>query len=272
MRFIGFISFFFMTAAFVGIYISLRLFKSTKVKRLWRFATGTVVVLIISLTPITIMLRQASLHHMGTTALIWLGYMGLGFISFVFTFLVIRDGVLLINGGFKRIRHLFSSSKARSKQLLKNPDRLPADMGRRRFLVQGTGSGIMAAAAVFTGVGFAEARQLPKVKEDDLADVPAIAKRIARPERDHKKVTDHKQWRKAVQGYLASITFADACLGRVLDALEKSAYKDNTIVVFLTDHGFHLGEKHHWQKATLWEEATHCLLMFRAPGVTRAGA
>ena len=39
----------------------------------------------------------------------------------------------------------------------------------------------------------------------------------------------------------------------------------------LTDHGFHLGEKHHWQKTTLWEEGTHTLLMFRAPGVTKAG-
>jgi arylsulfatase A-like enzyme len=60
-------------------------------------------------------------------------------------------------------------------------------------------------------------------------------------------------------------------MGRVLDALEKSPYKDNTIVVFLTDHGLHLGEKVHWQKTTLWEEGTHTLLMFRAPGVTKSG-
>jgi len=53
--------------------------------------------------------------------------------------------------------------------------------------------------------------------------------------------------------------------------LENSPYRDNTIVVFLTDHGFHLGEKNHWQKATLWEEATHCLLKIRAPGVTKPG-
>jgi arylsulfatase A-like enzyme len=44
-------------------------------------------------------------------------------------------------------------------------------------------------------------------------------------------------------------------MGRVLDALEKSAYRDNTIVMLMSDHGFHLGEKHHWQKSTLWEEA-----------------
>jgi arylsulfatase A-like enzyme len=57
----------------------------------------------------------------------------------------------------------------------------------------------------------------------------------------------------------------------LLDALEKSPHRNNTIVVFLSDHGFHLGEKHHWQKNTLWEEATHSLLMFRAPGITSAG-
>ena len=69
--------------------------------------------------------------------------------------------------------------------------------------------------------------------------------------------------KEAVQAYLATTAYVDAQMGRVLDALESSPYKDNTIVVFLTDHGFHLGEKHHWQKATLWEEATHVLLTIR---------
>ncbi len=71
--------------------------------------------------------------------------------------------------------------------------------------------------------------------------------------------------------YQAEEGIRDAQIGRVLDALDKSPYRDNTIVVFMTDHGFHLGEKSHWQKGTLWEEATHCLLMFRVPGLTKAG-
>ena len=58
--------------------------------------------------------------------------------------------------------------------------------------------------------------------------------------------------------------------GRVLDALAKSPYKDNTIVIFLSDHGFHLAEKDHWQKGTLWEEATNSMLMFRVPGLTKS--
>jgi arylsulfatase A-like enzyme len=60
-------------------------------------------------------------------------------------------------------------------------------------------------------------------------------------------------------------------MGRVLDELEKSAYRDNTIVMLMSDNGFHLGEKHHWQKSTLWEEASHILLMFRVPGTTKPG-
>ncbi|MGB0744817.1 MAG: sulfatase/phosphatase domain-containing protein, partial [Opitutales bacterium] len=53
--------------------------------------------------------------------------------------------------------------------------------------------------------------------------------------------------------------------------LEKSKYSENTIVFLLSDHGFHVGEKGHWQKGTLWEDGTNCLLMVRAPGITRAG-
>ena len=110
---------------------------------------------------------------------------------------------------------------------------------------------------------------LPNVKDDDLDDVPPLGKKMARPDGDHKKVLDHKQWRKAVQGYLASISFTDWNVGRVLDALDKSAYKDNTIVVLWGDHGWHLGEKLHWRKFALWEEATHAPLLFVVPGVTK---
>lgn len=112
---------------------------------------------------------------------------------------------------------------------------------------------------------------LPDVKENDLDDVPPIGRRMARPEGDHRKVTEHKEWRKAVQGYLASISFVDACVGRVIDGLDRSDYRDNTVVVLWSDHGWHLGEKLHWRKFALWEEATHNVLMMIAPGVTKPG-
>jgi len=110
---------------------------------------------------------------------------------------------------------------------------------------------------------------LPKVKADDLDDVPPIGRRMARPEGDHAKVLRYKQWEKAVQGYLASITYTDGQIGRLLDALDKSPYARNTIIVLWADHGWHLGEKLHWRKFTLWEEAGRVPLIFVVPGLTR---
>ena len=108
---------------------------------------------------------------------------------------------------------------------------------------------------------------LPNINEDDLDDVPELGRRMAR-QRDHRNVTKYDQWRAAVQGYLASITFCDACVGKVLDALDNSRHADNTIIVLWSDHGWHLGEKLHWRKFALWEEATHNMMSFVAPGVT----
>jgi arylsulfatase A-like enzyme len=112
---------------------------------------------------------------------------------------------------------------------------------------------------------------LPLIKEDDLDDVPPIGKKMARAEGDHRKVIEYKQWRKAVQAYLASISFADATLGRVLDALEAGPHAKNTTTVLWSDHGWHLGEKLHWRKFALWEEATHNVLMVSSSGLTRPG-
>ena len=72
-----------------------------------------------------------------------------------------------------------------------------------------------------------------------------------------------------MQGYLAAITYADAMIGRLLDALDASPYRDNTIIVLWGDHGWHLGEKEHWRKFALWEEATRAPLIWVAPGVTK---
>ncbi len=112
---------------------------------------------------------------------------------------------------------------------------------------------------------------LPEVPLDDLDDVPPVGIKMAKPQGDHAKVTEYDQWSKAVQAYLACINFTDVCVGKVLDALENSAYKDNTIVVLWSDHGWHLGEKQHWRKFALWEEASQVVMMWRVPGVTAAG-
>src|SRR5690606_857154 len=98
--------------------------------------------------------------------------------------------------------------------------------------------------------------QLPNVPQDDLADVPEVGLKMAKPDGDHTTILKTDNWKHAVQAYLASIAFADAQIGRLIDALDRSRYAKNTIVILWGDHGWHLGEKEHWRKFALWEEAT----------------
>ena len=107
----------------------------------------------------------------------------------------------------------------------------------------------------------------PGYLEDDLDDLPPAGRRRG-PNRYFEHIQKHDQWRQAVQSYLASIHFADAMLGRVLDALENGPNEDNTIVVLWSDHGWHLGEKQHWQKFTAWRACTRVPLMVRVPAGT----
>ena len=121
--------------------------------------------------------------------------------------------------------------------------------------------------------------ELPPYQEADLGDVPPSGVKMARlpaaasPDvpSDHELILKSGRWKEAVQAYLATITYVDGQIGRVLDALDRSAYRDNTIVVFFGDHGWSLGEKHHWRKFALWEEATRAPLIWVAPGVTKPG-
>lgn len=114
-----------------------------------------------------------------------------------------------------------------------------------------------------------ESITLPEAHPGDLDDVPEIGRQMAKPEGDHRKVLETGNWRKAVSGYLATGAFTDACVGRLLDALDKSPYADNTIIVLWSDHGWHLGEKLHWRKFALWEEATRNPLMMTVPATTK---
>ena len=112
---------------------------------------------------------------------------------------------------------------------------------------------------------------LPNVREDDLDDVPLAGQRSIR-KAWHRWLVDNEEWRGAVRGYLASISFADAQVGRLLDALDASPHADNTIIVLWSDHGMHLGEKQQWEKFTLFEEATRVPLIVVAPGLTQPGS
>lgn len=105
------------------------------------------------------------------------------------------------------------------------------------------------------------------IKENDLGDAFVHGRRPL-----HKFIVDNDQQKKVVQAYMATISFTDAMLGRLLDAFEKSAYKNNTIVVLWSDHGMHMGEKENWEKFTLWERSTRAPLFVIAPGVTKGGS
>jgi arylsulfatase A-like enzyme len=117
-----------------------------------------------------------------------------------------------------------------------------------------------------------EGIQLPVVKDDDLADIPPLGVKMAGPEGDHAAVVKADQWKKAVQGYLATISFLDDQVGRLLDAVEKSPRGKEMIVVWWTDHGWALGEKQHWRKFALWNDTTRTSFAITAPGVTTPGS
>ncbi len=100
------------------------------------------------------------------------------------------------------------------------------------------------------------------------ADLPAAALASQRPEQE--RLTDELR-RRAMQAYHASISFMDAQVGRVVDALDRLGLAENTILVFTSDHGYHMGEHGLWQKRSLFEESARVPLLIVAPGVTRPG-
>ncbi|MBT3668180.1 MAG: sulfatase, partial [Opitutae bacterium] len=110
----------------------------------------------------------------------------------------------------------------------------------------------------------------PGYVRNDLEDIPNRGKQLAR-NRYFPHILKENQWKQGIQGYLASIHFADAMLGLLLDALENGPNANNTIVVLWSDHGWHLGEKEHWQKFTLWRACTRVPLIIRVPaGISRS--
>jgi arylsulfatase A len=114
--------------------------------------------------------------------------------------------------------------------------------------------------------------KLPATLENDLADVPPSGRRQSSGgSQAFSVIREHGEWKKAVQGYLASCSFADACVGVVLDALEKSKYADNTIIVLSGDHGFHIGQKDRISKLTLWEQGSKTPLIISTPDLAATG-
>lgn len=113
--------------------------------------------------------------------------------------------------------------------------------------------------------------EMTPYKKDDLDDVPPVAHLIndlpMMPQTDWAIETGN--WPKIIQAYLACVSFVDYEVGRVLNALAKSKYADNTVIVLWSDHGYRLGEKGTFAKHALWEEATNAPLLFAGPNLPK---
>ena len=111
-----------------------------------------------------------------------------------------------------------------------------------------------------------ESIELPNLLENDTSDLGTRAKElISRGGNYHKNVVDNGKWKEAIRGYMASISYADAMVGKLIENLNNSRYADNTIIVIWSDHGWQLGEKMHWRKFALWENVIRTLLMIKVP-------
>ncbi len=106
---------------------------------------------------------------------------------------------------------------------------------------------------------------LPKSPEDDRLDIPYAA--FAHNCKVPNYGLDGDTCRKALQAYYASVSFIDAQIGRLLNAIEKEGLLQNTVVVLWSDHGYHLGEHGGiWQKRCLFEQSAGSPLIIYAPG------
>ncbi|MEM0896626.1 MAG: sulfatase [Verrucomicrobiota bacterium] len=116
-----------------------------------------------------------------------------------------------------------------------------------------------------------ETTKLPPMLENDRADTPRFSWYIhwKLPEPRLKFLEDSNETLNLTRSYLATISFVDAQLGRVLDALDRNGFADNTIIVLWSDHGWHLGEKEITGKNTLWDPGTNVPLMFAGPGISQ---
>lgn len=117
--------------------------------------------------------------------------------------------------------------------------------------------------------------RLPPVLPGDLDDLPPMGRKFTRyfdsTPMSHLNILRHGVWHRAVSSCLACVSFTDHCVGQLLDALAGSPHADNTVVVLWSDHGFHLGEKMHWEKRSLWERSTRVPLIIAGPGIEPAG-
>jgi choline-sulfatase len=116
-----------------------------------------------------------------------------------------------------------------------------------------------------------ETLMLPPVKRGDRDDTPRFSWYLhwRLPEPRLAWLEQKDQWKPLVRAYLACVSYMDAQVGRVVEAVEAAGLTDRTVIVFFSDHGWHLGEKAITGKNTLWDRSTRVPLIFAGPGIAR---
>ena len=111
--------------------------------------------------------------------------------------------------------------------------------------------------------------KLPPWLETDMEDIPPAGIALADVSQmpTVKWAIENDEWRPILQAYLASISFADHCVGIAVNALRESAYADNTYIILFSDHGYHLGEKSRFAKMSLWDRSTRVPLIITGPDI-----
>ena len=182
-----------------------------------------------------------------------------------------EDLALKAYGGMKRNGPVDLPDEAFHDTLTANLaiERLQRDYDKPFFLAVGFTKPHLSwiAPRKYFGLYDAEKLKLPIVLKDDVMDTPEAAQFPSSPVEALTIDLEAEAARRLLHAYLATISYMDAQLGRVLDALDKRDDAENTIIVLWSDHGWHLGEKQCWKKFTLWNEATRNPLMISAPGL-----
>jgi predicted MPP superfamily phosphohydrolase len=159
MKFIMFTIAFILVIGLASWYVARQLLDPAKLHRRGKIIAVSAIAYIVLATPVTVMFRSFGIENLTVDIMAWFGYTGLGFLSFVFTFLVIRDSIRLLSSAVLKFRKRFVR---KAVEIDENSETLDHD--RRRFLLNGINTGILASAGVFTGYGVAEAKQIPDVK------------------------------------------------------------------------------------------------------------
>jgi len=257
MKFIVFSIVFIVVVGLTSWYVARQLLGPAKLNRRKRIIAISAIVFIVLATPLTVVFRSFGIENLAVDIMSWFGYTGLGFLSFVLTLLVIRDGIRLLSAAFRKIGKRLTQRAADGNG---NVETLNHD--RRRFLLNSVNTGILASAGVFTGYGVAEAKQIPAVKNVTIPikDLPLDLNgfRIVQITDIHVSPTIKRTFVQGVVDVVNSLS-ADmvALTGDLVDgSVKRLAYDVDPLKQIRSTHGnfFVTGNHEYYSGALAWIE------------------